>query len=91
MDHIPDEDKIVFIALTIIVPIIGYMILFLVNRAANKAIELKILDKGIYKNNPLTGDAVIPIAKRCRRIGVILFAFAIAVTILSISLLYINW
>lgn len=91
MRHLPETDRIVLLFLDVSVPILGCYYMKIIKRGVKKVFLTKVLDKGFYKNNPVTGDAVIPIADSFRRVGIIIFAFSIVLSLMGGAFLYTNW
>jgi hypothetical protein len=83
--------KIFFIITCITAPILGYIYMKIMKRNVKIFLETKVINKGIYKNKPVYGDKVIPIARSFERIGVIFFAFTIIMSVFFGLLLYRDW
>jgi len=83
--------KIIFIIGCTIMPILGYLWMRLVFKNVKIYMETKVINKGIYKDKPVYGDDVIPIARSFKRVGIILFAFTVLFSLLCAAILYMRW
>ncbi|TWJ13509.1 hypothetical protein JN12_03819 [Geobacter argillaceus] len=87
----PQNFKIIIIIGCIIMPILGYSYMKIVLKNVKIFMKTKIINRGIYKNNPVYGDKVIPIANSFKRVGIIFFVFTILFSALCALILYIRW
>jgi hypothetical protein len=83
--------KILIVISCITLPMIGYFYMVIVQKNVKFFIETKTINKGIYKNKPVYGDEVIPIANSFKRVAKIFFVFSIVISLLFAVLLYLNW
>ena len=72
-------------------PILGYIYMVIVLRNVKIYMETKIINKGIYKNKPVYGDNVIPIAQSFKRVSIMMFVFTILFSTLCAVILYLRW
>lgn len=61
--------KIFFIITCVTAPILGFIYMRIIKRNVKIFLETKIIDKGVYKNKPVYGDKVIPIAHSFKELG----------------------
>ena len=83
--------KALLIVMCIIGPIIAYIYMRIIDKNVENILKTKIIDKGIYKNNPVVGDNVVPIARSFKRVGSYIFYFTLGMTLFFIFIMYKYW
>ena len=83
--------KLIFVIGIIILPILGYVLMRILIRTSKIMIENKVIDKGMYKEKPLRGEEVLPVAKSFERIGIYVFVFTALGSIIFSLILFKNW
>jgi hypothetical protein len=87
----PVTAKIIFIIACMVLPALGLSYMMIVERNVKIFLKNKVINKGIYKNKPVYGDDVVPIARSFKRVARILFTFSVVISLLLCFLLYLNW